>query len=59
LHDFSITCIYINLIIKEWKQAENTGIKSASNKVIQTMLYADDQIIMDKFENELNGRTTN
>jgi hypothetical protein len=45
--------IYINKIIKEWKQIVNNGIQLSNKNKIQTILYADDQIIITKSEDEL------
>jgi hypothetical protein len=45
--------IYINEIIKEWKQTVNNGIQLNNKNKIQTILYADDQIIITKSEDEL------
>jgi hypothetical protein len=45
--------IYINRVIQEWKQTTQNGIQVTSGKVIQTILYADDQVIIAKSENEL------
>jgi hypothetical protein len=53
----SLTNTYIKQITIDWKQTVKTGIKSACNKVIQTMIYADDQMIMDKSENKCNTPT--
>jgi hypothetical protein len=41
--------MYINKVIKEWKQATQNGIQVTSRKV----LYADDQVIIAKSEDEL------
>jgi hypothetical protein len=45
--------LYINKVIKEWKQTSQNGIQVTSGKVIQTMLHADDQVITAKSEDEL------
>jgi hypothetical protein len=45
--------IYINSVTQEWKQTTQNGIQVTSGKVIQTTLYADDQVIIAKSESEL------
>jgi hypothetical protein len=45
--------IYINKIIKEWKQTVNSGIQLNNKNKIQTILYADDQILITRSEDEL------
>jgi hypothetical protein len=45
--------IYINRVIKEWKRTTQNGIQVTSGKVIQTILYADDKVIIAISENEL------
>jgi hypothetical protein len=45
--------IYINKAIKEWKQTTQSGIQLRSGKMIQTILYADDQVIKAESEDEL------
>jgi hypothetical protein len=45
--------LYINRVIQEWKQTTQNGIQVTSGKVIQTILYADDQVIIATPENEL------
>jgi hypothetical protein len=45
--------IHINKVIKERKQTTQNGIQVTSRKVIQTILYADNQVIIAKSEDEL------
>jgi RNA binding exosome subunit len=45
--------IYINKAMKEWKQTTQSGIQLRSGKIIQTILYADDQVITAESEDEL------
>jgi hypothetical protein len=45
--------IYINKAIKEWKQTTQSGIQLGSGKMIQTILYADDQVIIAESVDEL------
>jgi beta-xylosidase len=45
--------IYINKDIKEFIQTTQNGIQLTSGKRIQTILYADDQVIIAKSEDEL------
>jgi hypothetical protein len=42
--------IYINKVIREWKQTTQNCIQVTSGRVIQTILYADDQVIIAKSE---------
>jgi transcription antitermination factor NusA-like protein len=44
---------YINKVITEWKQTTQNGIQVTSRKVTQTILYADDQDIIAKSEDDL------
>jgi hypothetical protein len=45
--------LYINTAIKEWKQTTQSGIQLRSGKMIQTILYAADQVIIAESEDEL------
>ena len=45
--------IYINKIIQEFKLVIKKGIQLNNRKILNTILYADDQIIMATSENEL------
>ena len=45
--------LYINQLIREWKSTIITGFKICNNKILKTMLYADDQMILAKTEDEL------
>lgn len=45
--------IYINEIISEWKLEDIKGIKILRNKNIQTILYADDQVVIADSEDTL------
>jgi hypothetical protein len=38
--------MYIVRVIKEWKQTTENGIHLTSGKIIQAVLYADEQVIM-------------
>jgi hypothetical protein len=44
----SLFNIYIDRIVKDWKQAVNSGIQLTKSTAIQTILYADDQILITK-----------
>jgi hypothetical protein len=46
--------IYINKAIKEWKQTTQSEIQLGSGKMIQTILYVDDQVITAESEYELH-----
>jgi hypothetical protein len=45
--------IYINKVTKEWKQTTQNGIHVTSGKKIQTILYADDEVIIAENEVQL------
>jgi hypothetical protein len=45
--------IYINKAIKEWKQTTQSGMQLRSGLMIQTILYADDQVLIAESEVEL------
>jgi len=45
--------IYINKIIQEFKLAIKKGIQLNNRKILNTILYADDQILMATSEDEL------
>jgi hypothetical protein len=45
--------MHINNVIKQWKHTTENGIQVTSGRRIQTILYADDQVIIAKFEDEL------
>jgi hypothetical protein len=45
--------IYINKAIKEWKQTTQNGILLITGEKIQTVMYADNQVIITKTEDEL------
>jgi hypothetical protein len=45
--------MYIKKAIKGWKQTTQNGIQVTSGKIIQIILYADDQVIIAKSEDEL------
>ena len=45
--------IYINKIIQEFKLAIKKGIQLNSRKILKTILYADDQILMATSEDKL------
>jgi hypothetical protein len=44
---------HINKILQEFKMVINKGIQLTNSKIINTILYADDQILMATSENEL------
>jgi hypothetical protein len=44
---------YINRILQEFKVVINKGIQLTNRKIINTILYADDQILMTASEDEL------
>ena len=45
--------IYINKIIQEFKRAVKKGIQLNNRKLVNTILYADDQILIARSEDEL------
>jgi hypothetical protein len=45
--------VHINNILQEFKMVINKGIQLTNRKIINTVLYADDQILMATFEDEL------
>ena len=45
--------IYINKIIQEFKTAIKKGIQLNNRKLVNTILYADDQILMATLEDDL------
>jgi hypothetical protein len=45
--------IYRNQLIREWKFTTTTGFKICNNKILKTMIYTDDQMILAKTEDEL------
>jgi hypothetical protein len=45
--------IYINAIVQEFKTVIKTGIQLNNGKLVNTILYADDQILMAKSEDDL------
>ena len=45
--------IYINKIIQEFKTAIKKGIQLTNRKLVNTILYADDQILMATSEDDL------
>jgi hypothetical protein len=45
--------MYINNVIKQWKHTSQNGIQVTFGRRIQTILYATDQVIIAKFEDEL------
>ena len=45
--------LYINQLIRECKSTNTTEFKIYNNRILKTMLYADDQIILAKPEDEL------
>jgi hypothetical protein len=49
---FYLMCIFNN-ILQEFKRVINKGIQLTNKKIINTMLYEDDQILMATSEDEL------
>jgi hypothetical protein len=45
--------MYIYKIIQEWKTTIKDGIQLTNNKKLNTRLYADDQVLIAKSEDEL------
>lgn len=45
--------VYINTILQEFKMMKNMGIQLTNRKVINTVLYANDQILKARSEDEL------
>jgi hypothetical protein len=62
-HDCGLSPTLFNLyirvyqLIREWKSTTATGFKICNNKILKTTLYADDQIILAKTEDELQIAT--
>jgi hypothetical protein len=52
-----LICIYIDRIVKDWKQAASNGIQLTKTTAIQTILYPDDKILITKSEDELQFAT--
>ena len=50
--------IYINKIIQEFKTVIKKGIQLNNRKLVNTILYADDQILMATSEDDLQWQTT-
>jgi len=50
--------IYINKIMQEFKTVIKKGIKLNNRKLVKTVLYADDQILMATSEDDLQWHTT-
>jgi hypothetical protein len=44
--------VYTNQVVNEWKQTSRNGTQLTSGKRIQTILYADDQVISAKSDVE-------
>jgi hypothetical protein len=38
--------IYINKIMREWKNSLENGIRLRDYKIIQSLIYADDQVLI-------------
>jgi hypothetical protein len=51
-HDLFNIRVYINKATKVWKQTTQNGTQLTSGKRIQTILYADDQVIIAKSKDE-------
>jgi hypothetical protein len=45
--------IPVNKVLQEWKTTTKSGIKLSQDRKINTMLYADDKVLIAKSENEL------
>jgi hypothetical protein len=45
--------VYINEIISEWNTDDMKGLRISRNKEIKTLLFADDQLLMEDSENLL------
>lgn len=44
---------YRNQLVQDWKSTTTTGFKICNNKILTTMLYADNKMIIAKTEDEL------
>jgi hypothetical protein len=47
--------VYINKILQEFKMVINKGIQLTNRKIINTILYAEDQIVMATAKDELQA----
>lgn len=45
--------LYMDAITREWMQTNPRGVRLANNKQLETMLFADDQVILAEDEDEL------
>jgi hypothetical protein len=45
--------IYVNKIIQEWKTTIKDGIQLMNNNKLNTILYADDQVLIAKSEDKI------
>jgi hypothetical protein len=51
---FSLLFImYINKVLQQWNSTVKSGIQLLHNKKLNTILYADDQVLIVKSENEI------
>ena len=57
-HRYYLTYMYINKIIQEFKTVIKKGIQLNNRKLANTILYADDQILMATSEDGLKNNGT-
>jgi uncharacterized membrane protein YobD (UPF0266 family) len=51
--------IYTNRLVKEWKGKTKSGIQVTKNNKINTILYADDQILLATSEDDYSSHDIN
>jgi hypothetical protein len=53
MHPKNLFNIFLNEAVKEWKQTTQIGTQLTCGKIIQTILYATDQVMLAESEDGL------
>ena len=51
--------LYMNMIIQEWVKAKPQGVQLEGNNKLETILFADDQVVLDDLQRNVHARENN